>query len=235
MHNMVCFDKKEDAMSEEAQYTASVKEYQNKSRFPTLSRYRDLISFVRAAFSDGKISDSEMNQIEKVEHDILLEYQVAADVFDKMPSTAPQKAAAQKLLNHLHRCNVFMNFAKGQAKVKHDSERPSVENEKRQQDVVVERIVLDDNKVLKVGATVAQLNLLRELQTPRQRIDAELPKIRRDLARMSPEERAEYEAQINAIIDQIAHANLELVSVSELNQLLGFERYLEEERERTRE
>lgn len=217
-------------MGEEAQYTAAVREYQQKSRFPTLSRYRDLIAFVRSAFSDGKITDMELAQIEKVEHDVLLEYQVAADVFDKLPASDSKKAAAQKLLNHLHRCNVFMSFAKDRAKMKH-----SAVNEKKPELMVTERVVLDNNKVLKISATVAQLNLLKNLQTPEQRIDAELPKIRRDLARMSPEERAEYEAQINAIIDQIAHSNLELVSVAELNQMLGFEKYLEEERERVRE
>lgn len=221
-------------MGEEAQYTASVREYQKNSRFPTLSRYRDLISFVRGAFADGKISDTEMSQIEKVEHDILLEYLVAAEVFDKIPNSAPQKAAAQKLLNHLHRCNVFMSFAKTQAKMKHDSGRPMSENEKKTE-IVVEHVVLDNNKTLRIGVSAAQLDLLRELESREARIKAELPTMRKKLAEMNQEERAEYEAQINAIIDQIAHANLEQVSVAELNQLLGFEKYLEEERERVRE
>lgn len=217
-------------MSEEAQYTAAVEEYRRKSRFPTLSRYRDLIAFVRSAFSDGIITDTELEQIEKVENDILLEYQVAADIFYRLPFSDPKKAAAGKLLNHLHRCNVFMNFAKNRAQMKHFSE-----NEKKPELMITENVVMDDSKILKISATVAQLNLLRNLQTPEQRIETELPKIRRDLARMNAEERSKYEAQLNSVIDQIAHANLEQVTSEELNRLLGFGKYLEEEKERVRE
>ena len=44
-------------MGEEAFYTHGVQEYRKKSRFPTLSRYRDLIGFLKNVFKDGVVTD----------------------------------------------------------------------------------------------------------------------------------------------------------------------------------
>ncbi len=213
-------------MSEEAQYTELVPEYKDKSRFPILSRYRDLIIFVKAAFSDGVISDMEMEQISTIEKDILLEYQVAAEVFASMSFNAPHYNAAQKLLNHLHRCNVFMQFAYEQARLKRAIASGATPLPVR--DMHREKIALTDNKIIQITATMAGINLLKELDTPKKRIEAELPQIRRNLAKLSPEERAEIEAKINAIIEQLKDRQLELLSVHELNRLIGLEQYLGE-------
>ncbi len=213
-------------MSEEAQYTELVPEYKNKSRFPILSRYRDLIIFVKAAFSDGKISDDEFEQISTIEKDILLEYQVAAEVFSSMNFNAPHYNAAQKLLNHLHRCNVFMQFAYDQAKLKRAIDSGSAPVAVR--DMYREKIALTDNKVIQLTTTMTGVELLKELETPKKRIEAELPQIRRNLAKLSPEERAEVEAKVNAIIEQMKDRQIEQLSVHELNRLIGLEQYLGE-------
>ncbi len=213
-------------MSEEAQYTELVPEYKNKSRFPVLSRYRDLIIFVKGAFSDNQISDIELAQIETVEKDILLEYQVAAEVFSKMPYNTPHYNAAQKLLTHLHRCNVFMQFAHDQARLKRSTgngKQPIPPEELHQ-----ESVALTGKKVINLTATMAGVNLLKELDTPKKRIDAELPQIRRNLAKLSPEERAEVEGKINAILEQMKDKQLEQLSVHEMNRLIGLEQYLGE-------
>ncbi len=218
-------------MSEEAQYTDLVPEYKSRSRLPILSRYRDLIILVKNAFSDNVITDTELQEIETLEKDILLEYQIAADIFFKMDYNAPQYAATQKLLNHLHRCNVFMQFAYKQAKEKNASGMMSVPERDRYQ----EEIALNDDKVIQITTSMAGMNLLKELDTPEKRIQAELPRIRRDLSRLSPEERAEWEAKINAMIEQLQDRQLEQLSVYELNRLIGLEHYLMDEKERVRD
>ena len=43
-------------MAEESFYTDKVTEYRKNSRFPTLSRYRDLINFLKNVFSDGIVT-----------------------------------------------------------------------------------------------------------------------------------------------------------------------------------
>ncbi len=214
-------------MSEEAQYTELVPEYKNKSRFPILSRYRDLIIFVKGAFSDNQISDIELEQIATVEKDILLEYQVAAEVFSKMPFNTPHYNAAQKLLNHLHRCNVFMQFAYDQAKLKRATANGSIPALPIR-DMHQERMAVTGKKVINLTATMAGVNLLKELDTPKKRIEAELPQIRRNLSKLSPEERAETEAKINAIIEHMKDRQLEQLSVHEMNRLIGLEQYLGE-------
>lgn len=108
-------------MGEEAHYVDAVPQYREKSRMPTMSRYRELIEFVKAVFSDGIITDQELAQVEKAEDDILLEYQIAAEIYDKTPDSSKRKAAAGELLMHLHRCNVLMSYAKGLAKTAHAS------------------------------------------------------------------------------------------------------------------
>ena len=220
-------------MSEEAQYTELVPEYKNKSRFPILSRYRDLILFVKNAFSDNVISDTELQQIETIEKDILLEYQIAADVFFKMDMKGPHYSAAQKLLNHLHRCNVFMQFAYKHAKEKHDADAGTISVPQREK--YQEQVALTDNKVIQITTSMTGLKLLKELDTPQKRIEADLPRIRRNLSRLTPEERAELEAKINAMIEQLQERQLEQLSVYELNRLIGLEQYLGEEKARIRE
>ncbi len=217
-------------MSEEAQYTEHVPEYKNKSRFPILSRYRDLMLYVKSAFADGKISDDELNHIETMEKDILLEYQVAADIFFKMDAFSPQYAAARKLLNHLHRCNVFMTFAYKYAKDKHDTETMGQQGRDLNREIV--RQNTQQSKVIQLSATMVGIDLLKSLESRKQRIEADLPRIRRDLAKLSPEERAELEGKINAILEQMRDRQIEQLSVYELNRLIGLDQYLGEVRVR---
>ena len=53
-----------------------------------------------------------------------------------------------------------------------------------------------------------------------------------DLAKLTPEERIEYEGMINAALDHIERVNLENLNAQEMNRLLGLERYLRDEKER---
>ena len=93
----------------------------------------------------------------------------------------------------------------------------------------------NDDKVIQITASMAGINLLKELDTPEKRIQADLPRIRRDLSRLTPEERAEWEAKINAMIEQLQERQLEQLSVYELNRLIGLEHYLMDEKERVRD
>lgn len=223
-------------MSEESQYTDAVAEYGKRSRFPTMSRYRDLMTFVKNAFADGVISDTELMQIEKAEKDILLEYQVAADVFYKMNPNDPAYGAAKRLLWHLHRCNVLMRSARDYARIKNTRDKGNVEMVER--DRRKEDFFKKDDKVIKLEVAtlgVAGLDLMKSLEHPEERIRADLPTIRRNLAKLSPEERMEIEARLSAMLDQIQAQQLELLSVAEVNRLLGLEKYLRGEIERVRE
>lgn len=220
-------------MSEESIYTDAVPEYKAKSRFPILSRYRDLIVFVKSAFSDNQITDIELRQIETIEKDILLEYQVAADVFFKMEQSMPHYAAARRLLDHLHRCNVFMRFAYEQAKAKHDFDSISTPQRQKEAEIISMKTV--GKKVIEISAGAAGYHLLKDLENPTQRIEADLPLIRRNLSKLSPEQRAEIEAKINALIEQLKDRQLEQLSVYELNRLIGLENYLNDEKQRVRE
>ena len=76
---------------------------------------------------------------------------------------------------------------------------------------------------------------MKQLDNQHERIQAELPQIRRDLARLSPEERAELEARLSAMIDQIRDRQLEHLTIEEMNRIIGLEKYLMEERERVRD
>lgn len=223
-------------MSEESQFTDSVPEYLKKSRFPILSRYRDLMAFVKGAFSDGYISDRELAQIEKAESDILLEYQVAADALGNMDPSDKRYGAAKRLLLHLHRCNVFMRFARDQARINHSQAQnglPHPPIRERKKEELAKR--KQEEKIIFIESAAAGYGLLKSLETPYERIQAELPTIRRNLAKLSPEQRIELEARINAIIDQIRDRQLEQLSIEELNHLIGLEKYWTDEREHVRE
>lgn len=250
-------------MSEESQYTALVPEYLNRSRMPVLSRYRDLITYVKSAFSDGRITPDELAHIETIEKDILLEYQIAADVFSKMSVGTPEYAPARKLLIHLHRCNVFMRFARDQARLKYVDTKKNQMNinahviqEQKQMQVKritgetstetssafatpvrdkKQEILASDKKVIQFTAQMAGIELMKQMDNQHERIQAELPQIRRDLARLSPEERAELEARLSAMIDQIKDRQLEHLTIEEMNRIIGLEKYLMEERERVRD
>ena len=73
------------------------------------------------------------------------------------------------------------------------------------------------------------------LSTERQRIEAELPRIRRDLAKLPADERVLYEGRVNAALDYLEQINFENLSALEVNRLLGLERRLAEEKERVKE
>lgn len=219
-------------MSEEAQYNNSVPEYLQKSRFPILGRYRDLISFVKAAFSDGKITDTELSQIETVENDILLEFQTAADIFSRITYGDKNYTATQKLVNHLHRCNVFMSFARTQAKLKNASSPLDPVRDMYREKVAV------NNKVIELTATTEGVNVLKDLEKTRDRIEAELPQMRRNLSKLSPDERAELEARVNAMIDRLREIELEMhldqVSFDKMNEIIGLSLYIKKGKERIR-
>ncbi len=220
-------------MSEEAQYNNSVPEYLQKSRFPILGRYRDLISFVKAAFSDGKITDAELSQIETVENDILLEFQTAADIFSRMKYGDKNYTATQKLVNHLHRCNVFMSFARTQAKLKNAATSPMDPI----RDMYREKVAVN-NKVIELTATTEGVNVLKDLEKTRDRIEAELPQMRRNLSKLSPDERAELEARVNAMIDRLREIELEMhleqLSFDKMNEIIGLTLYIKKGKERIR-
>lgn len=219
-------------MSEEAQYNNSVPEYLQKSRFPVLGRYRDLISFVKAAFSDGKITDTELSQIETVENDILLEFQTAADIFSRMKYGDKNYAATQKLVNHLHRCNVFMSFARTQAKLKNASSPLDPVRDMYREKVAV------NNKVIELTANTEGINVLKDLEKTRDRIEAELPQMRRNLSKLSPDERAELEARVNAMIDRLREIELEMhldqISFDKMNEIIGLTFHIKKGKERIR-
>ncbi|MBR6729796.1 MAG: hypothetical protein IKL90_00430 [Alphaproteobacteria bacterium] len=215
-------------MAEESFYTDKVTEYRKNSRFPTLSRYRDLINFLKNVFSDGIVTKEELDIVTKVERDILLEYELAADICAKLSDDSERKTAAERLLTHLYRCFVVVSFAKDRARLQHanQSSRSKEERVIRPPEI---------NKKLFVKPTVAQRILLEGLGDERARIEADLPRIRRDLAKLTPEERIEYEGMINAALDHLERVNLENLNVQEMNRLLGFERYLKDEKARLHE
>lgn len=215
-------------MSEEAFYTNKVAEYQKKSRFPTLSRYRDLLNFLKNVFVDGIVTKEELSVVENVERDVLLEYQLAADICSKLPENSERKRAAERLLSHLYRCFIVVSFAKDRAKLQHSNQ-----SSRSRQERIIRPLELD--KTLKIKPTGAQRILLEGLGTERQRIEADLPRIRRELAKLTPEERVEYEGMVNAALDHLERINLENLNVNEMNRLLGLERYMQEEKAYVRE
>lgn len=215
-------------MGEEAFYTHKVKAYRENSRFPTLSRYRDLINFLKNVFVDGIVTKEELDIVTKVERDILLEYQLAADIYSKIPDGSERKTAADRLLTHLYRCFVVVSFAKDRARLQHVTQTERTKDE---------RVIrpLEKNKRLHLKTTAAQRILLEGLGDERSRIAADLPRIRRDLAKLTAEERIEYEGMINAALDHLERVNLENLNVREMNKLLGLEKYLETEKARIRD
>ncbi len=215
-------------MGEESFYTNGVEEYRANSRFPTLSRYRDLISFLQNVFKDGLVTDEELRVVTKVERDILLEYELVADIYSKIPSSSPKKTLAERLLNHIYRCFVVMSFAKERAKIQNANQR------KRSYRQTPVRSI-GDNRILSIKTTQEQAVLLKNLDTNLQRIEAQLPRMRKDLARLTPEERVYYEGRINAALDYLEQVNMENLNAVEMNRLLGLERYLKEEKEREKE
>lgn len=215
-------------MGEEAFYTNGVKEYRENSRFPTLSRYRDLINFLKNVFKDGYITDEELRVVSVVERDILLEYELAADICSKIPEGTPRRKAAERLLSHIYRCFIVMSFAKERAKIQNATQRKRAHKQ--------ETVRLKENdRILSIKATSKQHDLLNDLSTERKRIDAELPRIRRDLARLPADERVLYEGRVNAALDYLEQINLENLNAIEVNRLLGLESRLQEEKERMKE
>ncbi len=215
-------------MGEESFYTNGVGEYRSNSRFPTLSRYRDLIGFLQNVFRDGLVTDEELRVVTQVERDILLEYELAADICSKIPNSSPRKTAAERLLSHIYRCFVVMSFAKERAKIQNTNQRKRAYRQTPVRSV-------DDNRILMIKTNKEQSVLLKGLETDLQRIEVQLPRIRRDLAKLTPEERVYYEGRINATLDYLEQINMENLNAIEMNRILGLERYLKEEKEREKE
>ena len=215
-------------MGEEAFYTHGVQEYRKNSRFPTLSRYRDLISFLKNVFKDGIVTDAELRVVSMVERDILLEYELAAVICSSIPTSSPRRIAAERLLSHIYRCFVVMSFAKERAKIQNANQRMRA----HKQETVRTK---DSDRVLTVKASALQIELLQGLASEMQRIEAELPRIRRDLAKLPADERVLYEGRVNAALDYLEQINFENLNVLEVNRLLGLERGLAEEKERVKE
>lgn len=215
-------------MGEESFYTNGVKEYRENSRFPTLSRYRDLINFLKNVFRDGVVTFDELRIVEKVERDILLEYELAYHICSKIPPATKRRVAAERLLNHLYRCFVVMTYAKDRAKVQNRQYQEKIKNKKGVSTAQIQRVI-------QVKVDKVQLDLLKDIDTQSKIIFKELPRIRRDLSSLTAEERVEYEGQINAALDHLERINLERLNVQEVNRLLGLERYLKDEVERIRE
>lgn len=216
-------------MGEEAFYTNGVEEYQRKSRFPTLSRYRDLIEFLKYVFADGIVTDAEYAVVNKIERDILLEYELALEIYEKLPSSSPKKTAAKRLVDHLHRCNILMS----EARVRVNAVRKSMgkdEKEKQKEN----QTVYDVDKILYVSATPAQADLINEVDLKKEKVEKILPQIRKNLASLDPEERKQYEEKLNALIDFMVSVSLEQITVKEMNRMLGLEKYFKSENVKTR-
>lgn len=254
-------------MGEETSFVDAVPEYAKRSRLPTASRYRELIDFIRKIFSDGVITDQELATAESISNDITLEYMVAADIYDKLPSNDPKKAAANELYMHLHRCQVLMSFATGKAKEAHDSHQAlnyhlfsdeTIDTLLREHLEVVPLNVKPENNIapdvyvpmidqatidlykkqkqIKLkGLSIGQRFLMGELKTEEQRIHANIKEMRNKLSSLSPQERIECEALINAVLEHLERVNMEHFSFHEMTKLLGLERFLEQEKERVRE
>ena len=209
-------------MGEEAFYTHAVQDYRENSRFPTLSRYRDLIGFLQHVFQDNVVTDEELRVVSKVERDILLEYELAADIYSKTPAFSPRRIAAERLLNHIYRCYIVMSYAKDRAKIQNITQKKYPN-----QNIKIRNFETD--RILNLKVNKVQADLINALATPMQRIEAELPRIRRDLARLPADERAKYERKINAALDHIENVNMEHLNVIEINRLLGLEQLLKED------
>ena len=215
-------------MGEESFYTDGVKEYRENSRFPTLSRYRDLINFLKNVFKDGVVTFDELRIVEQVERDILLEYELAYNICSQIPPYTKRRAAAERLLNHLYRCFVVMSYAKDRAKVQNKQYQEKLKTKKGVSSAAIDR-------VLRVKVDKVQLDMLQDIESQRKVVFKELPRIRRNLTSLTAEERVEYEGQINAALDHLEKINHELLNVRDINRLLGLEKYLKDEKERTRE
>ena len=121
-----------------------------------------------------------------------------------------------------------MSFAKERAKIQNANQRKRAYRQTPIRSI-------GDNRVLSIKTTQEQAVLLKNLDTNLQRIEAQLPRIRKDLARLTPEERVYYEGRINAALDYLEQVNMENLNAVEMNRLLGLERYLKEEKEREKE
>ena len=217
-------------MGEESFYTDKVNEYRTNSRFPTLSRYRDLIGFLRNVFKDGIVTNEELFLVQKVEKDILLEYELAADIYSKIQEDSPRKDAAKRLLKHLYRCFVIISFAQNRAKIQNSQGDKTLKNPNER---IIRRTPSDF--ILSIQVNKSQHALMNDLSTQIQRIEADLPRIRKDLAKLPMDERLRYESQINAAIDHIERVNSEHLNVAEMNRILGLEQHLKNEKERIHE
>lgn len=208
-------------MGEEAFYTHAVQEYRENSRFPTLSRYRDLISFLQNVFKDNLITNEELRVVTQVERDILLEYELAADICSKLPSFSPRKTAAERLLSHIYRCYIVMNFAKERAKMQNLTQNETPHNQIK--------IKNPKDKILTLKVNPIQAELLSEVETQRQRIVADLPRIKKDLEKLPTDEKNKYEQKINAALDYLEQVNAGNLNVIDVNRLLGLEQRLKED------
>ncbi len=155
---------------------------------PEFTRFAYIQTFVKNAFSDGVISTLELSNFQRIEHEMLVEYQVAIDIWNTLPINSPQREAAFVLVEHFRRSNLLIAAEKARAQVKYESDLTTEKQLNKVYDNIRQeyRDSREVDKTITIALNPATLGLVNQVKTEKQRFAALLPEIKRKVANLTP-------------------------------------------------
>lgn len=192
-------------------------------RVRTLARYEDLDGLVNKFFSDGIITDIELSTLSKIDSILTTEFRVAQDYLAKMDEKSPLYKVGKDLVAYMYRCRTLIDKAHAKAKVCN-----SIEDEEERCRVVrvaqiqEERQEQERKEVLTLtNVGVAGTMLMLSLITPAQRMQAEESFSRKEVQKLSPEERQEIELRLVQAMQAMREGQ---INTTQLNRILNLGR-----------
>lgn len=181
-------------------------------RVPHVARYQDLDALVHRFFSDGQITDTELNILGRLDNILTTEFRVAQEHFVTMDKSSPLYAKAQDLINYLYRCRNLIDAAHDKAKVYNALS----EQEKKR---FTERPIKSEPDVLNLTHIgTAGVALVKGLLTPMQRAAAQDSFDKRQIQPITPTERQQIEMRLDKALMAM---NDKTPDSTRLNRLLG--------------
>ncbi|MBR4926836.1 MAG: hypothetical protein IKY98_00765 [Alphaproteobacteria bacterium] len=192
-------------------------------RVRTLARYEDLDGLINKFFSDGSITDAELNALSKIDSILTTEFRVAQDYLSKMDEKSPLYRVGKDLVAYMYRCRTLIDKAHAKAKICN-----SIEDEEERYRVVKAAQVQEERKeqekkevLTLTNVGTAGVMLMLSLITPAQRMQAEQSFSQKEVQKLSPKERQEIELRLIRAMQAMREGQ---INTAQLNQILDLGR-----------
>lgn len=182
-------------------------------RDPEMARYNTLIEFIKGIYADHVITPAEQLDMENKCDDILYEYQMAANMLEKLPENDPQKQALTELTAHLQRCYFLLDFARDKGRIYNamtlEEKQAGINRSQKKEMLEISNLSLKE------------MSLMLSLKNPKVRQEILINEAAKAAEKLPAEKRRELEAYVRQTLEAMRRTRM---NEAQMNRMLGFDR-----------